>query len=193
MAHRRMSHQPQLRGAQRHVGLMRQRLGHLHSQSGFADIQRLGMDELILTAQVAPHDRDVMIARAPVVSAEIVSGFHKTDFSSTLDRNEAITIEPPLWYPIDSRTMGPTVTLESGMLIDTAEVLLMDVDAIRSRFIQENLRRALQEPDKERAARAFRAFHNYFQWFEDRLPDFEKMAIRSQLARLERFEREASR
>ncbi len=62
----------------------------------------------------------------------------------------------------------------------------MDVDAIRSRFIQENLRRALQEPDKERAARTLRAFRSYFQWFEERLPDFEKMAIRSQLARLER-------
>jgi hypothetical protein len=62
----------------------------------------------------------------------------------------------------------------------------MDVDAIRSRFIQENLRRALQEPDKERAARALRAFRNYFQWFEDQLPDFEKLTIRGQLARLER-------
>ena len=54
----------------------------------------------------------------------------------------------------------------------------MDVDAIRSRFIQENLRRALQEPDKERAARALRAFRNYFQWFESRLPDFEKTSDR---------------
>ncbi len=62
----------------------------------------------------------------------------------------------------------------------------MDVDVIRSRFIQENLRRAIEEPDKERAARALRAFRNYFQWFEDRLPDFEKLSIRGQLARLER-------
>ena len=61
----------------------------------------------------------------------------------------------------------------------------MDVDVIRSRFIQENLRRALQEPDKERAARTLRAFRNYFQWFENRLPDLERLTIVDQLARLE--------
>jgi hypothetical protein len=61
----------------------------------------------------------------------------------------------------------------------------MDVDFIRSRFIQENLRCALQEPDKERAARTLRAFRNYFQWFESRLPDLERLAIVGQLASLE--------
>jgi hypothetical protein len=61
----------------------------------------------------------------------------------------------------------------------------MDVDAIRSRFIQDNLRRALQERDRERAVRTMRAFRNYFQWFENRLPDLEKLTIVNQLARLE--------
>jgi len=61
----------------------------------------------------------------------------------------------------------------------------MDVDAIRSRFIQENLRRALMERDRTRAVRALRAFRNYFQWFESRLPDLEKVAIIGQLERLE--------
>jgi hypothetical protein len=61
----------------------------------------------------------------------------------------------------------------------------MDVDVIRSRFIQDNLRRALLEPDKERAVRTLRAFRNYFQWFESQLPDIEKIAIVGQLARLE--------
>lgn len=61
----------------------------------------------------------------------------------------------------------------------------MDLDVIRSRFIQDNLRRALQEPDNERAARALRAFRIYFQWFEERLPDPERLSIASQLARLE--------
>ena len=61
----------------------------------------------------------------------------------------------------------------------------MDVDVMRSRFIQDNLRRALQEPDAERAARTLRAFRNYFQWFENRVPDLEKLTITSQLARLE--------
>jgi len=61
----------------------------------------------------------------------------------------------------------------------------MDVDIIRSRFIQDNLRRALMEPDKERAVRALRAFRNYFQWFEHRFPDLEKSTIVGQLASLE--------
>ena len=61
----------------------------------------------------------------------------------------------------------------------------MDVNAIRSRFIQDNLRRALQEQDKERAARTLRAFRNYFQWFESRIPDLERLTIIGQLAKLE--------
>jgi hypothetical protein len=61
----------------------------------------------------------------------------------------------------------------------------VDVDAIRSRFIQDNLRRVLQERDREGAIWAARAFRNYFQWFEDRFPDLEKSAIARQLAILE--------
>jgi hypothetical protein len=80
---------------------------------------------------------------------------------------------------------GGYTILEFGMLIETAECSLMDVNVIRSRFIQDNLRSALQEPDKERAARTLRAFRNYFQWFESRLPDLERLAIVGQLANLE--------
>ena len=61
----------------------------------------------------------------------------------------------------------------------------MDVDVIRSRFIQDNLRRALMDQDRARAARTLRAFRTYFQWFENKLPDLEKLAIAGQLARLE--------
>ncbi len=61
----------------------------------------------------------------------------------------------------------------------------MDIDAIRSRFIQDNLRRALQEPDRARAVRALRAFRNYFQWFESSFPDLEKSLITGQLSKLE--------
>lgn len=61
----------------------------------------------------------------------------------------------------------------------------MDVDAIRSRFIQENLGRALIEQDRERAIRVLSAFRIYFQWFEARIPDMEKLSILRELARLE--------
>jgi hypothetical protein len=61
----------------------------------------------------------------------------------------------------------------------------VDVDAIRSRFIQENLRNALMARDRERAARTLRAFRLYFQWYEHRVPAMEKLSIVSQLARLE--------
>jgi hypothetical protein len=61
----------------------------------------------------------------------------------------------------------------------------MDVDAIRTRFIQENLTRALNEPRSEHASRALRAFRVYYQWFEDRVPDPEKPAILDQLTLLE--------
>jgi hypothetical protein len=61
----------------------------------------------------------------------------------------------------------------------------MDVDIIRSRFIQENLRSALLGRDRERAVRTLRAFRLYFQWFESRVPDLEKPSILGQLAKLE--------
>jgi hypothetical protein len=68
----------------------------------------------------------------------------------------------------------------------------MDVNAIRSRFIQDNLRRALQEQDKERAARTLRAFRNYFQWFESRIPHLERLTIIGQLAKLEEASADAT-
>jgi hypothetical protein len=64
----------------------------------------------------------------------------------------------------------------------------MDVDTMRSRFIQENLRRALLEQDRERVKRALSAFRIYYQWFESRIPDLERFAIVAQLARLERIQ-----
>jgi hypothetical protein len=75
--------------------------------------------------------------------------------------------------------------LERYMRTKVRSLADMDVDAIRSRFIQENLRRALQAHDKDQAARALRAFRNYYQWFENQLPALEKLIIVSQLARLE--------
>jgi len=61
----------------------------------------------------------------------------------------------------------------------------MDVDVIRSRFIQENLRYALFARDRERAIRTLRAFRLYFQWYENRIPSLDKLSILSQLTRLE--------
>ena len=61
----------------------------------------------------------------------------------------------------------------------------MDVDTIRSRFIQENLRNALMARDAQRAVRTLHAFRLYFQWFENRVPALDKLKILSQLANLE--------
>jgi hypothetical protein len=61
----------------------------------------------------------------------------------------------------------------------------MEVEVIRSRFIQENLRRALFERDRDRTVRVLRAFRLYFQWFENQVPDLEKLTIVRQLAELE--------
>ena len=65
----------------------------------------------------------------------------------------------------------------------------MDVDAIRSRFIQDTLRAILEarndERDRERARQALRAFRLYFHWFEAHFPDLERLSILTLLARLE--------
>lgn len=62
----------------------------------------------------------------------------------------------------------------------------MDVDIIRGRFIQEGLRRALAAKDREQALRTLCAFRLYFQWFEGRFSEVEKMSILTQFASLER-------
>jgi hypothetical protein len=62
----------------------------------------------------------------------------------------------------------------------------VDIDAIRVQFIQDNLRRAIQEMDRERASRTAHAFRHYFEWFEDRFPDREKRLITEQLCALEK-------
>lgn len=61
----------------------------------------------------------------------------------------------------------------------------MDVDAIRSRFIRDNLQVAMKERDSERAKRALHAFRVYFEWFEDQVPKRDRPIIAAQLAALE--------
>jgi hypothetical protein len=85
----------------------------------------------------------------------------------------------------DEKSSLARTNLEFGMLSRLAGELLVDLDFIRSRFIQENLRSALMEHDKERSTRALRAFRIYFQWFEHELPDLERLVILGQLAQLE--------
>ena len=80
--------------------------------------------------------------------------------------------------------------LDSKVPRDKRSSSTVDVDAIRSRFIQDNLRCALEQRDRERAVRTLRAFRNYFQWFESRLPALERLAIVGQLASLEAAHRE---
>jgi hypothetical protein len=64
-------------------------------------------------------------------------------------------------------------------------MLLMDVDAIRSQFVQDNLRRAFVEGDADRRREILEAFRAYFEWFSSRFPDREKLAIQDLLAGLE--------
>jgi hypothetical protein len=67
-------------------------------------------------------------------------------------------------------------------------VVAMDVDAIRCQFIQDNLRLAVEERDRERRREILQAFSAYFEWFGEQLPERERLGIKSQLATLESLE-----
>jgi hypothetical protein len=60
-----------------------------------------------------------------------------------------------------------------------------DVVEIRSRYIQDNLRRALIEGDRLMAWIIVAEFRRYFHWFADTLPERDKRLIAEQLSRLE--------
>jgi len=62
-----------------------------------------------------------------------------------------------------------------------------DVSTIRSRFIQENLSKALSDSEEFSAWLTVREFKKYFQWFEDTLPEADRHYIREQLNRLEQL------
>jgi hypothetical protein len=64
-------------------------------------------------------------------------------------------------------------------------MMLMDVDAIRCQFVQDNLRRAFIEGDRERRREILEAFRSYFEWFGPRFPEREKLVIQDLLAGLE--------
>jgi len=68
----------------------------------------------------------------------------------------------------------------------TADVTL-DVAQIRSRFIQENLRRALTGQDPVRAWVTASEFRRYFYWVADTLPDQERQMIAAELRKLEQL------
>jgi hypothetical protein len=61
----------------------------------------------------------------------------------------------------------------------------LDLIAIRSRFIQENLRKALTGGDHLLAWVTAHEFRRYFHWFRDSFPDADRRAIADQLSRLE--------
>jgi hypothetical protein len=64
----------------------------------------------------------------------------------------------------------------------------MDVDAIRCKFIEDNLRRAVVEPDTERRQEFLKAFRAYYEWVGARLPERDRLGIKTQLALLESLE-----
>jgi len=63
----------------------------------------------------------------------------------------------------------------------------MDLISIRSRFIQDNLRKALNGGDRFLAWMTAHEFRRYFQWHRDSFPEAERRAIADQLSRLERL------
>jgi len=69
----------------------------------------------------------------------------------------------------------------------------MEITAIRSRFIQESLRKALNGGDHLLAWMTACEFRKYFQWFRDSLPDADRRLIANQLATLEELCRTGGR
>jgi hypothetical protein len=63
----------------------------------------------------------------------------------------------------------------------------VDLIAIRSRFIQDNLRKALNGGDRLLAWVTAHEFRRYFQWHRDSFPEAERRVIADQLSRLERL------
>jgi hypothetical protein len=63
----------------------------------------------------------------------------------------------------------------------------MDLIAIRSRFIQENLQKALNGGDRFLAWMTAHEFRRYYQWHRDSFPEAERRAIADELSRLERL------
>ena len=61
----------------------------------------------------------------------------------------------------------------------------LDLIAIRSRFIQDNLRRALHSGDRFVAWVTAHEFRRYFHWFRDSFPEEDRRSIAEQLSRLD--------
>ena len=65
------------------------------------------------------------------------------------------------------------------------EVLDMDADRLRARFIKRQLHRALDANDTTFADMAAREFRRYVEWFKHLLPERDKEHIVTQLSMLE--------
>jgi len=63
----------------------------------------------------------------------------------------------------------------------------VDLASIRSRFIREGIRKALNGGDQLMAWVTAHEFRRYFQWYRDSLPEPDKREIDEQLARLEQL------
>lgn len=73
----------------------------------------------------------------------------------------------------------------TGFGSQDAERPAVDVSAIRSRYIKENLRRALNGADCFRAWHTAFQFRRYFHWFADSFNEADRRAIADQLSQLE--------
>jgi hypothetical protein len=69
--------------------------------------------------------------------------------------------------------------------LQNAVTVTLDIVAIRSRYIQDNLRRALTAGDRLMAWVTAAEFRRYFHWFADTFPEPDKRIITQQLSKLE--------
>src|ERR1700736_2687248 len=69
--------------------------------------------------------------------------------------------------------------------LQNAVAVTLDIVAIRSRYIQDNLRRALTAGDRLMAWVTAAEFRRYFHWFADTFPEPDKRIIAQQLSKLE--------
>ena len=186
VTHGGVSHKSQLCRADCQICVPGKLLRQLQPQPQFADVERVGLGKLVLAARVAP-------SRTVTLWSQARRSFRRRSWRGKSCRvsmgSSRLYLRPELG--ICRRTFAPVLRSSSVLLPDAsfrfgnrelpanlAERSTLDVgcnhEAVSSgatcgapSWIRSRVR----------AARTLRAFRNYFQWFENQLPDLEKFAI----------------